>query len=111
MRKFIFYHLILTSLSSKGQKLEFGLSAGSGLTYIIENFERGSNMNYGLPMSLITEIKYTPVSSDWGLKIRFHSVQSSVHGQSFTNGGYFYVDGYVKTFSTFLLLENEILKG
>ena len=111
MRKFIFVFFILTSYSVKAQKLEFSLSGGTGKTYIIESLDKSVDVNYGLPLSMTTELKFTPQNSKWGLKIRLHDIQSAMFGQNWMPNMAGGINGYISSRSTFLLLENTINKN
>jgi len=68
MKKIILTALTCWTLTAFGQKVDFSLSAGSGKTYIFESIENAVNVNYSVPMSLMTEIKFTPKHKAWGIK-------------------------------------------
>jgi len=80
MKNLSLLFLLLTATFSKAQKLDFSISSGTGKTYIFESLDKNVNVNYSMPLSLLTEVKYTPKDKKWGLKLRIHNVQSTVVG-------------------------------
>ena len=108
MKRIILSALACWTLSAFGQKLDFSLSAGTGKSYIFESIDKSVDVNYSLPMSLITEVKFTPKNKSWGLKLRVHHLQSSVTGENWENKTP--LNGYINSLTTSLLLENEITK-
>ena len=60
MKKSILVFLLLSTTFSFGQKLDFGLSVGTGKSYLFESIDKTVNVNYRIPISLMTEIKFTP---------------------------------------------------
>lgn len=111
MRKSIFGLLVLTTIAANAQTLEFGLSIGSGKTYIFEDTDKSIEVDYYLPLSLVSDLKFTPGNSDWGIKLRLHYLESAVEGINLPPNPAESFEGYVSTLTTFLLLENEIIKG
>ena len=109
MKKFILTILACWTLTAFGQKLDFSLSAGTGKTYIFESLDKSVNVNYGLPLSLISELKFTPKGRSWGLKLRMQHLQSSLTGENWVNKTP--LDGYASSLTTSLLLENEVTKN
>jgi len=109
MRKLIFCILISLPIPLKGQILDFSLSIGTGKTYIIEDWYNNVNVNYGLPLSLMTELKYSPLNSNWGIKLRLHNLQSTCIGENWVDGNQ--LDGYVSSLTTSLLLEKVTYKN
>jgi hypothetical protein len=110
MRKFILSFLVLTTIATNAQKLEFGLSVGTGKTYIIEDLDKSIEVEYYLPVSFASDLKFTPFNSKWGIKLRLNYIESAVEGINLPPNMAEPFDGYVSTWTTFLLLENEILK-
>jgi hypothetical protein len=108
MKKIILTFLTCWTLTAFGQKLDFSLSAGTGKTYIFESIDKGVNVNYSLPLSLMTEMKFTPKDKTWGVKLRMHHIQSSVTGENWEDKTP--LNGYVNALTTSLLLENEITR-
>jgi len=109
LKRIILSVLACWTLTVFGQKLDFSLSAGTGKTYIFESIDKSVNVNYSLPMSLMTEVKFTPKNKSWGVKLRAHQLQSSVTGENWENKSP--LNGYINSLTTSLLLENEITKG
>jgi hypothetical protein len=101
--------IVCTSLTGLGQKVDFSLSAGTGKTYVFESVDKSVNVNYSLPMSLMTEVMFMPKGKTWGLKVRLHHLQSSVTGENWENKTP--LNGYINSLTTSLLLENEVVKG
>ena len=108
MRKSILAFLLFSTTFSFGQKLEFGLSVGSGKSYLFESIDKTVNVNYGVPISFMTEIKFTPNDKNWGIKLRAHNVESTLNGQNWVNRTP--LNGYINSITTSLILENEISK-
>jgi len=106
MKNLSLLFLLLTATFSKAQKLDFSISSGTGKTYIFESLDKNVNVNYSMPLSLLTEVKYTPKDKKWGLKLRIHNVQSTVVGENWINKTP--LDGYINSTTTSLLLEKEI---
>ena len=106
MKKIILTALTCWTLTAFGQKVYFSLSAGTGKSYIFESIDNSINVNYSLPISLMTEFKYTPKEKSWGLKLRLLHLQSTVAGENWVNKTPLH--GYINSFTTSLLLENEI---
>ena len=108
MKKLLFSFLLCSTTFAFGQKLDFGLSIGTGKSYLFESIDKSVDVKYGLPMSLITEIKFTPKDKNWGIKLRLHSIESTVTGQNWVDKTP--LNGYINSFTTSILLENEIAK-
>jgi hypothetical protein len=107
MNKLLLVVLVSASLSANAQRLTFGLSAGTGKSYIVETLSN-VNVHYGLPLSLLVEAKYKPLGKKWGVKLRVHSIESKLTGRSWVDN--YILDGYISSLTTSLLLENEIQK-
>jgi hypothetical protein len=110
MRKSIFGLLLLLTIAANSQKLEFGLSVGTGKTYIFEDLDKNIQVDYYLPVSLASDLKFTPLNSRWGIKLRLNYIESAVDGINLPPNMAEPFEGYVSTWTTFLLLENEIIK-
>ncbi|MDI9311214.1 MAG: hypothetical protein QM535_13445 [Limnohabitans sp.] len=108
MRKSILTFLLFATTFSFGQKLDFGLSVGTGKSYLFESINKTVNVNYGAPISLITEIKFTPKDKNWGIKLRVHNIESTLKGENWVNKTP--LNGYINSITTSLILENEIAK-
>ena len=108
MKNLSLFVLLLTATFSNAQKLDFSFSSGTGKAYIFESIDKSINVNYSMPLSLLTEIKYTPKDKKWGLKLRIHNVQSTIVGENWINKTL--LDGYINSTTTSLLLEKEIQK-
>ena len=108
MRKSFLACLLFSTTFSFGQRVDFGVSVGSGKSYFFESIDKNVNVNYGVPMSLITEVKYTPKDKNWGLKLRVHNVESTVKGENWETRTP--LNGYINSITTSLILENEIPK-
>jgi hypothetical protein len=106
MKMLFILALIGASFITNAQKLDFGLSAGTGKSYIIEDLDNSVNVAYGMPLSLMSELKYTPKGKKWGVKLRLHNIESTVMGTNWTD--HTSLDGYANTFTASLLLENEV---
>lgn len=100
--------LFFLSISINAQQLDFSISAGTGKNYFFESIDKSVDVNYGLPLSLMTELKFTPQGKKWGIKLRVHNVQSTVTGQNWSKN--LSLNGYINILTTSLLLENEIVK-
>ena len=109
MKKTIVTLLTFWTISALGQKFDFALSAGTGKTYIFESLDKSVNVNYSLPMSLMTEVKFTPKEKSWGLKLRLHHLESGITGVNWESSTP--LNGYINTLTTSLLLENEVIKS
>lgn len=109
MKKIILTFLACSTLTAFGQKLDFSLSAGTGKTYIFESIDNSVNVNYSLPMSLVTELKFTPHNKSWGLKFRLQQLQSGLTGENWVDKTP--LNGYINSLTTSLLLENEVMKN
>ena len=108
MKKLILSVLTCCTLTVYAQKIDFSMSGGTGKSYIFESADRSVNVHYTLPASLITEIKFTPKEKAWGVKLRFHHLQSDVTGENWMNKTP--LDGNIQSLTTSLLLEKEITK-
>lgn len=80
MKKFILAIIIIYSIKSNAQKLDFGFSSGTGQLYIIENYDSNINITYKSPLVLSAQIKFTPINSYFGLKIKFQNLAGKVNG-------------------------------
>jgi hypothetical protein len=80
MKKFILVFFIICTLKLNAQKLDFGFSGGTGLLYIIENNDSNINISYKSPLILSGQIKYTPINSFFGLKLKFQNLVGKVNG-------------------------------
>jgi hypothetical protein len=109
MKSLLLAFALSTTLCATAQKLDFSLSAGSGKTYTFESIDKTVNVNYGLPLSLMTEIKFTPKHKTWGVKARVHQLQSTLAGENWVKKTP--LDGYINSLTTSLLIENEIVKN
>lgn len=109
MKQFFVAFLLCMTVSVMGQKIDFGLSVGTGKSYLFESIDKSVKVNYGLPMSIMTEAKFTPKGKKWGIKLRLHSVESNLNGENWVNKTPLY--GYINSLTTSLLLENEIQKN
>lgn len=85
------------------QSLEFGIGAGTGSTYILENAD-AVNISYKAPVSVKTELKYTPANSNFGVSLRYQHTNTSVSGQRWFDTAENF-DAIVSDNSLFLLLE------
>lgn len=108
MKKLLLCVLICSTTLVFGQKFDFGLSIGTGKSYLFESIDKSVNVRYSLPMSLITELKFTPKDKNWGIMLRLNSIESTVTGQNWVNNTP--LNGYINSFTTSLLLEKEIAK-
>ena len=108
MRQTILAFLLFSTISSFAQKLDFGVSFGSGKSYLFESIDKNVNVKYGLPISFITEIKFTPKDKNWGVKLRVHNVESTLKGENWVNKTP--LNGYINSITTSLILENKIAK-
>jgi len=109
MKSFFILIILCISVSVIGQRIDFGLSLGTGKSYLFESINKSVNVNYSLPMSIITEAKLTPKGKSWGIKLRLHNVESTVKGENLVDKSF--LNGYVNSVTTSLLLENEIAKN
>jgi hypothetical protein len=109
MKKTILILLTCWSFAAFGQKLDVSISAGTGKVYIYESNDKSVNVNYSAPLCLMTEVKFTPNGKVWGIKLRLHNIESSVTGENWENETP--LNGYVRSLSTSILLENEIVKN
>jgi hypothetical protein len=109
MKKIILILITCWSITTYGQKFDLSISTGTGKAYIFESIDKCVNVNYSLPMSLMTEAKFTPKEKNWGLKLRLHKVESSVTGENWVTETP--LNGYVNSLTSSILLENEILKN
>jgi hypothetical protein len=109
MRRLIFCLLIFIPITLKAQILDFSMSIGTGKTYIIEDWYNSVDVNYVLPLSLMTELKYSPLNSNWGIKLRLHNLQSTCSGENWVDGSQ--LDGYISSLTTSLLLEKAKYKN
>ncbi|MBW8361211.1 MAG: hypothetical protein K0M56_03375 [Kaistella sp.] len=75
--KFAFFALLI-SMFSFSQSLEFGIGLGTGANYIVEN---SVNVTYKTPVSINTDLKYTPNNSNIGILLRYQYANTSVSGQ------------------------------
>jgi hypothetical protein len=108
MNRLLLVVLVCFCLSANSQRLTFGLSAGTGKSYIIETLDN-VDVHYGLPLSLSVEAKYKPLGKKWGVKLRVHSIESTLTGKSWVDNSI--LDGYISSLTTSILLENEIQKS
>lgn len=108
MKKILFSFLLCSTTIAFGQKLDVGLSIGTGKSYLFESIDRNVDVKYGLPLSLITEIKFTPKDKIWGIKLRLHSIESTITGQNWVTRTP--LNGFINSLTTSILLENEIVK-
>ena len=106
MKKLLILALISASFATNAQKLDFGISAGTGKSYIVEDMDNTVNVSYGPVVSMMSELKYTPKGKNWGVKLRLHNIESTVMGTNWMNKTP--LDGYINSFTTSLLLENEL---
>lgn len=109
MKKTILILLSCLSFTAFGQKFDISISGGTGKVYIFESNDKSVNVIYSVPMSLMTEMKFTPNGKVWGIKLRLHHLESSVTGENWENETP--LNGYVNSLSTSILLENEIVKN
>ncbi len=96
------------SLTVFAQQLDLSLSTGTGKSYIFESTDRTVNVKYSMPLSLMTELKFTPKGHTWGIKLRLHHLESSVKGENWMDGTA--LSGYIRSQTSSLLLENEVTK-
>jgi hypothetical protein len=80
MKKIIIAFFIICSIKSNAQKLDFGFSSGTGLLYIIENYDSNINITYKSPLIISAQIKYTPINSYFGLKLKYQNLAGKVNG-------------------------------
>ena len=80
MKKIILAIFIICSIKLNAQKLDFGFSSGTGLLYINENNDSNINIAYKSPIILSAYIKYTPINSYFGLKLKFQNLVGKVNG-------------------------------
>jgi hypothetical protein len=110
MQKIIIVALFLATVSVNAQKLELGLSLGPGKTYICEDLDKSIEVDYYLPVSLASELKFTQIDSKWGVKLRLHYIESAVDGINLPPAAAETFEGYVSTWSAFLMFEKDIVK-
>jgi hypothetical protein len=84
------------------------MSAGSGMAYIFENFDNSVNIKYGLPISLTSAFKYTPNDAKWGLKLRLQFNETSIKGINWSSTSLPDIDGFVYSWTTSFIIENNI---
>ena len=113
MKKIILAFFLICTVKSNAQKLDFGFASGRGLLYIIENSDSNINISYKSPLILSAQIKYTPINSYFGLKLKFQNLGGKVNGDDWQQ---IYVqspvvnnfNGYIE--NSTLLFELEHLK-
>jgi hypothetical protein len=108
MKKLILIAITFWAIYANGQTIYISLSGGTGKTYIFESNDKSVNTNYSVPLSLMTEVKFTPKEKNWGLKLRLHNIESSVTGENWETETP--INGYINSLTTSILLENEIAK-
>ena len=108
MKKILLGFLLCSTTFVFAQKFDLGLSIGTGKSYLFESIDKSVDVKYGLPTSLLTELKFTPKDKNWGVKLRLHSIESTVIGQNWLDKTP--LNGYINSFTTSILLENEIAK-
>ena len=108
MKKIYLLLFLLCTITSFAQKVDFSLSAGTGKVYIYESADKSVDVNYSLPLSLMSELKFTPRQKNWGLKLRVQNIQSTITGVNWMT--YKPLNGYINSLTTSLLLENDIVK-
>lgn len=70
--KFTFTILLLAMYACLyGQSLEYTFNVGTGATYLVENYDRSININYKTPVSISTDLKFTPKNSNFGILLRY----------------------------------------
>jgi preprotein translocase subunit Sec61beta len=100
-------------MNSNAQKLDVGFSSGTGLIYFFENKDSNIDIDYKSPVVLSAHIKYTPINSYFGLKLKYQNLVGKVKGDDWQH---IYVqtpftakfDGYIE--NSALLFELEHLK-
>ena len=95
---------LFISIFSFPQTFEFGAGLGTGSTYIVENSDKTVNVNYKTPTSIYTDLKYTPINSNFGILLRYQYTNTSVSGQKWFQFNQNF-DANVNDNSLFLLLE------
>jgi|WetSurMetagenome_2_1015567.scaffolds.fasta_scaffold23858_3 hypothetical protein len=108
MKKILFIIILSASLPVFSQNLEFSMSSGSGMAYIFENLDKKVNINYGVPISLTSAFKYTPGDSRWGLKLRLQFIEASIKGINWSSTSYPEIDGFVYSWTTSFIIENNV---
>ncbi len=96
--------LLMVSISSYSQSFEFGFGLGTGSNYIVENADKTVNVNYKMPASVYTDLKYTPKNSNIGILLRYQYTNTSVKGQKWFKRNQV-LDAIVNDNSLFLLVE------
>jgi len=110
MKKIILILLVCITTKIKAQDIEVGLSAGTGQIYIIENFNRDINIDYNYPIVFSADIKYTPINSFFGLKVKYQSINGELKGDNWQkiNSTAIFIDkfdGYIENRTIIGLLE------
>ncbi len=109
MKKAFLLLIIAWYVPVNAQTLDYSVSIGTGKTYIVEDWYNSVNVNYGLPLSLVSEIIYSPVDSKWRCKLRLHSLESGCTGVNWVDGNQ--LDGYINSLTSSFLLEKATIKG
>ncbi|SIS63034.1 hypothetical protein SAMN05421768_11613 [Chryseobacterium joostei] len=79
--KFTFTILLLAMYACLyGQSLEYTFNVGTGATYLVENYDRSININYKTPVSISTDLKFTPKNSNFGILLRYQFTGTGVDG-------------------------------
>lgn len=71
---------LICTFKANAQKLDVGLSSGTGLLYIFENNDSNIDIDYKKPLIVSAYIKYTPIHSYFGLKLKFQNLAGKVNG-------------------------------
>lgn len=113
MKKIIFALFIICAMKSNAQKLDVGFSSGTGLIYFFENKDSNIDIDYKKPLILSAYIKYTPINSFFGLKLKYQNLVGKVNGDDWQHINVqtpfiTKFDGYIE--NSTLLFELEHLK-
>ena len=108
MKKILFLLCFYYSSDLFAQHLDFGLSIGTGKAYFIETLTNTSDWRYGMPTSLVSELKFTPRDKTWGIKLRMQHVGSGMREEYLPED--FRSESFVASLTTAILLEKNIEK-
>lgn len=85
MKKIVVLLTLFSCSITKAQSIDAGFSSGTGAIYIIENQDKNININYGSPLIVAADIKFTPQNSFFGIKLKYLNLNASLNGDDWQN--------------------------
>ena len=100
--------LLGVSFLGKSQNFDIGFGLGTGTSYIYENMDKTVDIKYSPSFSSYVDLKYSPISSYFDLKLNFQYINTGISGLNWESNAP--INGEVSSFTSFILLEHLNVK-